>query len=147
MINFKLYYDVTAKRGEFKMNRKTILLADDNKGVRDGLLENFRARFPDYRIEAVIDGTSADERLSNGASNIALAVLDNNMPGIKGLDLIKKHGPKLDAPIILYSGDVDDRYDGFVKDFGGYAAVEKPYLEKLLQTADSALKDSTLSSQ
>jgi DNA-binding NarL/FixJ family response regulator len=86
-----------------------ILLADDHAVVRLGLKEILAEAFPGARFSEAGHG---DEALSCLAgSQVALLVLDINMPGRSGLDLlrdVKRAYPRL--PVIIMSVQPEDQY-------------------------------------
>jgi DNA-binding NarL/FixJ family response regulator len=79
-----------------------IVIADDHAIVRAGLKQMF-AIMPDMEVIAeAIDGESVLETLRNSRNDILL--LDLNMPGISGPDLIARvraHWPK--QPVLVLS--------------------------------------------
>jgi CheY-like chemotaxis protein len=116
---------------------KTILLADDNKTLR----EYCRAALEEegYRVVLARDGTDAVLAFRTQAPD--LAILDICMPGANGLDAleqIKQIEPKV--PVILFTGYDED----CVRDHrGGLAAacVEKSEdLNELKRTVVSVLR-------
>jgi two-component system, OmpR family, response regulator len=63
-----------------------ILVADDDRDIRD--LVTFKLGQAGYRIQAVSDGTSALAAIE--ADPPDLAVLDMMMPGLSGIDVLRK---------------------------------------------------------
>jgi two-component system, NarL family, invasion response regulator UvrY len=86
-----------------------ILIADDHAVVRRGLREILADALPDADFTEVGNG---DEVLGNlGKSNTAMLVLDINMPGRSGMDVLRdvKHTyPRL--PVIILSCQPEDQY-------------------------------------
>jgi two-component system, NarL family, invasion response regulator UvrY len=86
-----------------------ILIADDHAVVRRGLREILADALPDADFTEVGNG---DEVLGNlGRSNAAVLVLDINMPGRSGMDVLRdvKHTyPRL--PVIILSCQPEDQY-------------------------------------
>jgi two-component system invasion response regulator UvrY len=86
-----------------------ILLADDHAVVRRGLKDILADALPGARFS---EAGSGDEVLSRVAgSQIALVVLDINMPGRSGLDVlrdVKRAYPRL--PVIIMSVQPEDQY-------------------------------------
>ncbi|MGA2672268.1 MAG: response regulator transcription factor [Terracidiphilus sp.] len=86
-----------------------ILLADDHAVVRLGLKEILAEAFPGARFSEAGHGDEALSRLAG--SQVALLVLDINMPGRSGLDLlrdVKRAYPRL--PVIIMSVQPEDQY-------------------------------------
>ena len=86
-----------------------ILIADDHAVVRRGLREILSEAIPDAHF---IDAGNGDEVISQLAkSQVGLAVLDINMPGRSGLDVlrdIKLSHPRL--PVIVLSVQPEEQY-------------------------------------
>jgi DNA-binding NarL/FixJ family response regulator len=86
-----------------------ILIADDHAVVRRGLREILADALPDADFAEAGNG---DEVLGNlGKSNTAMLVLDINMPGRSGMDVLRdvKHAyPRL--PVIILSCQPEDQY-------------------------------------
>jgi DNA-binding NarL/FixJ family response regulator len=86
-----------------------ILIADDHAVVRRGLKEILSDALPDADFSEVGNG---DEVLSHlGKSQISMLVLDINMPGRSGMDVLRdvKHMyPRL--PVIILSCQPEDQY-------------------------------------
>ena len=86
-----------------------ILIADDHAVVRRGLKEILAEAHPGARF---FEAASGDEVLSRlAASAAALLVLDINMPGRSGLDVlrdVKQMYPRL--PVIILSMQPEDQY-------------------------------------
>ena len=81
-----------------------VLLADDHKIVRDGL-----KRILSGNIEVAAEAASGDEALALvKAHDYDVAVLDMSMPGLSGLDLIKRlkiERPKLRILVLSMHGE------------------------------------------
>jgi len=86
-----------------------ILIADDHAVVRRGLKEILADAFPDVDFSEARNG---DEVLGQlGKSAVALLVLDINMPGRSGMDVLRdvKHTyPRL--PVIILSCNSEEQY-------------------------------------
>jgi DNA-binding NarL/FixJ family response regulator len=86
-----------------------ILIADDHAVVRRGLKEILADALPDADFTEVGNG---DEVLGNlGKSHTAMLVLDINMPGRSGMDVLRdvKHTyPRL--PVVILSCQPEDQY-------------------------------------
>ncbi|MGD7788912.1 response regulator transcription factor [Propionibacteriaceae bacterium Y1700] len=86
-----------------------VLVADDDDDIRE--LVTFKLTQAGYEVTAVPDGSSAADTL--GAERYALAVLDVMMPGLSGLDVlrrVRRDEKCRDTKIILLtarSSDVD----------------------------------------
>ena len=84
-----------------------ILIADDHKIVRDGL-KRILAATPDVQVAG--EAASGDEALALvKANDYDLAMLDMSMPGLAGIDLIKRlkiERPKLRILVLSMHGEV-----------------------------------------
>jgi DNA-binding NarL/FixJ family response regulator len=81
-----------------------ILIADDHGVVRRGLREILADALPDTEFSEAVNG---DEVLSQlGKSAIALLVLDINMPGRSGMDVLRD----VKLPVIILSVHPEDQY-------------------------------------
>ncbi len=91
-----------------------VLVADDDGDIRD--LVTFKLEQGGYTVEPVSDGVQAWESIS--AAPPRLAVLDVMMPGLSGLDVLRKlrdDERTKDVPVILLTArsresDVDTGY-------------------------------------
>jgi len=84
---------------------KQILIVDDEVSICDLLLTFLRRQ--GYQADAVHDGEAALEWLA--ANNSDMLLLDIRMPGISGMDVLKKTRqlyPEL--PVIVISGYADE---------------------------------------
>ncbi|VGO22879.1 sigma-54-dependent transcriptional regulator [Pontiella sulfatireligans] len=88
------------------MNKKpTILIVDDEKSARDGLVRALRR---DYNVFAAENGNSALEVLANQKIDVLLS--DVRMPGMDGITLMQRalvNNPELVCIILTAYGDVD----------------------------------------
>jgi len=73
------------------MAKKTILIADDNKLIMSLMKIHFKTHFSDYNKEYFPDGTQLDKRLKERPEGLVAVLTDNDMPGIRGLEIIKEY--------------------------------------------------------
>ncbi len=106
-------------------NKGIIFLADDEPSVLDANRRLVRACFPGFVPETFKDGNSLEERLKNDVSGVRLVITDNNMPGIKGSDLIEKYARILDVKFILYYAGDNSIGEDAVKN-GAFGYLKKP---------------------
>lgn len=118
------------------MVRPRILVADDDKDVREMLSEFLRHA---YEIETAGDGMEALSAVMTAEKKTDLAIVDLNMPGIDGIELVASL-PE-DTPVIVISGYLDSPdLGGRLKDLQPVAVFEKPFsLAGLEQAIRSAL--------
>ena len=90
-------------------NKGTILYADDELSMRKLMGIVFENYFPNHAIEVFENGTSLENRLTNGIENVRLVLTDNQMPGITGSEIIRRYSQKEafnGVPFVLYyAGD------------------------------------------
>jgi two-component system, NarL family, invasion response regulator UvrY len=94
------------KKGTFLIN---ILIADDHTIVREGLKQILSATSDMVVIAEASDGNEVVNKLSNDEINFV--ILDINMPGKSGLDVlkvIKRQRPGL--PVLILSMYPEDQY-------------------------------------
>jgi len=86
-----------------------ILIADDHAAVRHGLREILADALPDAQFSEAADGNEVFGYLAE--SRYALLLLDINMPGRNGLDVL--HDVKRDYPepqVIIVTVQPEDQY-------------------------------------
>ena len=96
------------------MEKKRILLVDDEESIQ--LL--YREEFEDegYAVESAYNGTEALAKFQ--ANPPDLVVLDINMPGMNGIEVLRKMKEiNPDLPIILSTA-----YPEYKQDFGSWAS-------------------------
>ncbi|NLX25893.1 MAG: sigma-54-dependent Fis family transcriptional regulator [Lentisphaerae bacterium] len=87
------------------MNRPTVLIVDDEKSARDGLVRALRR---DYNVLAAESGATALTILSERSVDVLLS--DVRMPGMDGITLMQRalaNQPELTCIILTAYGDVD----------------------------------------
>jgi EAL domain-containing protein (putative c-di-GMP-specific phosphodiesterase class I)/DNA-binding response OmpR family regulator len=107
--------------------RPTILVADDNAGIR--ALFSTVLTTAGFDVITAVDGENAIERLADADADVALLLLDSSMPRLNGLDVIKRvRANELTArlPVILVTGAAaeSDRIRGL--DGGADDYIAKP---------------------
>ena len=101
-----------------------ILLAEDDRDMAKGI-SVFLGR-NHYTVDIVDNGTDAYDYLSGGDYN--MAVLDIMMPGMSGIEVLKKirkEGNKIPILLLTAMGEVEDRIDGL--DAGADDYLPKPF--------------------
>jgi len=111
-----------------------ILIADDHSVVRRGLREILADALPGTQF---IEAGNGDEVLSQlGKSKTALLVLDINMPGRSGMDVlrdVKQAYPRL--PVIILSVHPEDQYAVRCLRAGAAAYINKESAPEVLAIA------------
>ena len=101
-----------------------ILLVEDDRALRESLLQILQ--HGGYDVESVVDGRTADERLSAGAYD--LVVLDLGLPELDGVEVLRRLRGRRDptAVLVLTARDeVGDRVRGL--DAGADDYLTKPF--------------------
>ncbi|NLE02378.1 MAG: sigma-54-dependent Fis family transcriptional regulator [Fibrobacter sp.] len=121
------------------MDRKRILVVDDNELFRDSIVETLRRQ--GHLIGAASNGLEAIEIFS--ASPFDLVISDMKMPGMSGIDLlerIKKIDAEIPFLIITAYGAIETAVDAMKK--GAYDFIQKSdnLIRELELTVDRALQ-------
>jgi DNA-binding NtrC family response regulator len=119
------------------MSKPVVLIVDDEKSARDGLVRALRR---DYRVFAAENGSAAQEVLSN--QNVDVLLSDVRMPGMDGITLMQRalaNNPALTCIILTAYGDVDMAVEAMKQ--GATDFMTKPInLDKLELVLDRVLK-------
>jgi DNA-binding NtrC family response regulator len=119
------------------MSKPVVLIVDDEKSARDGLVRALRR---DYRVFAAENATSALEVL--GSQQIDVLLSDVRMPGMDGIALMQRalaNNPELVCIILTAYGDVDMAVEAMKH--GATDFMTKPInLDKLELVLDRVLK-------
>ena len=109
----------------------TILIVDDDKAMRQSLLELLKAA--GWSAEAVPRAEAALGRLDSFAPDVILS--DVRMPGMSGLELLGELGKlSVAPPLVLISAHGDIPMAVQAMQDGAYSFVEKPYEPRRLLT-------------
>jgi two-component system chemotaxis response regulator CheY len=118
----------------------TVLLIDDSQLSRTGLRTHFRALRPDWGVDEAGD---ADQALAmSEIKDYGLFVVDINMPGISGLELVpllQVRAPQ--AKIVVVSANTQDAVRTRVQAMGvGFVGkpIKKQTVEQVLEVAGFA---------
>lgn len=102
---------------------KTILIADDEKGIRESLRRLLE--FEKYRVVPAEDGPSTLRILEKEV--IDLVLLDIKMPGMDGLEVLSKvHKDQPDLPVVIISGHGTIQTAVEATRLGAFDFIEKP---------------------
>src|SRR3954468_5227048 len=106
------------------------LIVDDSKLARMVMASAFRLLGPEWEL---IEATNADDAINVIAAHpVDIALIDFNMPGIDGLELvarIRKTHPKM--PVAVVSANVQDEIIGRARELNA-AFVTKPLTDEAL---------------
>ena len=102
----------------------TVFLVDDDDFVRESLAALLEAY--DFKVEAFSSGRDFLAG-RNGHHRDGCLLLDIHMPGLSGLDLLKKLRAEQEAtPVILITGRRDRAIEEQAKALGAIALLDKP---------------------
>ncbi|TAN44441.1 MAG: sigma-54-dependent Fis family transcriptional regulator [Nitrospirae bacterium] len=124
------------------MSKKTILIVDDEEGIRDTLSGIFEDE--GYEVVTAKTGEEAIETLKEQTADLAL--LDIWMPGIDGIETLTQIKPMApNMPVIMISGHGNIDLAVNATRLGAYDFLEKPLsLDKVLIVAKRALESRRL---
>jgi two-component system nitrogen regulation response regulator NtrX len=115
-----------------------LLVIDDEKGIRDALVQLFE--YEGHKVAAAEDGVSGIDLASSTHPDVIF--LDVKMPGLDGLDVlarIKEHDPTALVVMISGHGTIDTAVEATRK--GAYDFLEKPLdSDRLMVTLKRALE-------
>ena len=118
---------------------KRILVVDDEKSLAFFLGENLRTMGSEYHVQTAYCGEDALDKITSEPFD--LIVTDLRMPGMSGLELIRRLrqvNPSVRAVLITAYGD--DNVEAEARHLGVFRYIRKPFrVEELLQTAEAAL--------
>ena len=106
------------------LSAETILVADDDPYIQESLQD--RLETLGYQVSLAADGQQALDRLERQGPQLIL--LDIEMPGIKGLDVLKEiRRRELDIPVIMITayGSIDLAVQAMKE--GAYDFIPKPF--------------------
>ncbi len=112
---------------------ETILIVDDSVSMRQ--MTSIILKNAGYTVEQAADG---EEGLSKVTDDISLIITDYNMPGMNGIDLIKKiraGSTNKAVPILMLTTESEESKKNEGKNAGATGWLTKPFdKEKLLAT-------------
>ena len=125
--------------------RVTILVADDDATIRANLVLLLRSE--NYDVLEAADGLQAARILDD--CRVALALLDLSMPGMDGMEVLRKHADRLEeTPVIVITAYGGSRAAIEAMKLGAYDYITKPFdLDEVLFTIRRALTQRTLVAQ
>src|SRR3954452_12303416 len=105
------------------MSRQTILVVDDEAPMRKLLSGNLKAS--GYDVRAAADGTEALNLIAEHPFDLLL--LDVNMPGPNGLQVLEAVRRSADVPVLMLSGRSRERDTVAALDLGADDYLSKPF--------------------
>lgn len=115
-----------------------ILIVEDEPQMQIGLRDNFE--FEGYEVELVANGNDALEKISKGQYD--LIIQDIMIPGISGLDVIKKAREKgIKSPFIILTAKSEEIDKVVGLEIGADDYITKPFsLRELLARVKAVLR-------
>ncbi len=121
-------------------NGATILVIEDDRALRDGLLLNFELH--GYRVATATDGFDGMQKAFNLRPD--LIVLDIMLPGYSGLDILAElrlHSENVPVLILSARGSIENKVEGL--NIGADDYLAKPFdLSELLARVEAMLRRS-----
>lgn len=118
-----------------------IFHAEDELSIRRNIKRKIEGKLG-HNVTSVSDGKQAVKILVDDNEKFDLIILDNRMPELTGLEVIRiLRDAGVETPAILFSGDVNSHDMESYIESGFQYAVKKLYKEKLLSIIESALSD------
>lgn len=106
-----------------------ILVVDDEMAMVRLFEQRFRREIRDGRIEFVFahSGEAALEYFETSKSDVVMILSDINMPGMSGLELLKRlREMGMDQPIYMISAYENEEYQHRSKEYGATDFLPKP---------------------
>jgi len=121
-----------------------ILVVDDNEMQLSLIQHHLKALSQPYTIETASDGNTAWELLYKNSRRYDIVLLDRNMPGLHGIEVLtrmRKHYVLKDIPVILQTAltNPDEIIEGMSA--GAYYYLTKPFTKELMLTIVRAALD------
>jgi signal transduction histidine kinase/CheY-like chemotaxis protein len=130
---FHLYFPAFSKSAAFDKRSKTILIADDDKSIRELLAELLESN----NFEVLTAESGEDTlKIAKDGKPIDLFILDYKMPGMNGMDCaIRLREFNKDSALIISTGLAARITDAEVNSLNIDMVLTKPYDFELLLTA------------
>jgi CheY-like chemotaxis protein len=103
-----------------------ILAVDDNPAIIDAMPFIFPA--PKYKLVTASDGSNALEQLDTGFSDLDVIIVDQKMPRITGVELVRGVRERgITAEIIVLSAHLSPGICKAYEDMGVHVIIGKPF--------------------
>ena len=113
---------------EGAVEKRKILIVDDDQSLNNMLKEYLEKKFPDFPIYQAFDGFEAGRLMAE--QKPSLVILDIDLPGINGKELCRriKSDPGLGSPkILVVTGLSDEHLEETMQQEGADAYLRKPF--------------------
>ncbi len=122
--------------GQLIVNKKRILVADDENLIRSSLGNYFREA--GYSVDAVMDGEEAIKKLERFKYDIVVTDLD--MPKVNGIELLEKmQSMGIVTPVIIISAYFNQNFQDETYCNYAFKCINKPFqLKDVLHVVQQA---------
>jgi DNA-binding NtrC family response regulator len=113
-------------------HKGTIIIADDDGGIRSLIGEFLEATYPEYKIEFCTNGDELQNRLEKAVQDVALVITDNNMEkGPTGGSLIKQYATRQGFPpmLLIYGANDNNEIGKDAMRNGAVGYLKKPVVD------------------
>ena len=120
------------------MNSRILMVEDDPK-IREGILDYFSGKAPEYEMDTATDGRQGMEKIEENVYDLIL--LDVMLPEMSGFELMLRIRRTMDVPVIFMTARTgeDDRLYGYELGCDDY--VCKPFsLAELLAKVNALIR-------
>ena len=120
---------------EISVNKPKVLLVDDEKGIVNFL--KLKLKLSGYEVDSCSSGEECLRLIPQVKPDIML--LDVNLPGMNGLEVLRKLRTFSEIPVIILSGrhSVNEEFTGA----GASAFIRKPFdLDELVSAMNTLLQ-------
>lgn len=125
------------------MNKNKILIADDIEANRLICRDILRREFSQYEYEVFEDGKAIEKRLNGDVKDVRVGIIDHEMPGTYGADIIERYAPLpkySGIKFILYSSDPSDEVKKRVENVGALFILKPIEGKTLVEAVREALE-------
>lgn len=113
-----------------------VLVADDDEGIRALL----RERFADAARRIVLCGDGWTALREGGTEAFELLILDDSLPGLSGLDVLRRLRERgIRAPALILTAGFDAGVEGAAEALAPTAVLPKPFERRELREATAYL--------
>jgi CheY-like chemotaxis protein len=110
----------------FPEGTETLLIVDDEDAIRNILRTAFTRK--GYTVVSASNGLEAIEILSDRSHSIDAVLLDINMPGASGVDVVRTiKAFRSELPVLILSGHINTDTRNVLEQLGQADFVSKPY--------------------
>ena len=111
-------------------NERMVSVVDDDVGTATFFHEALRQNIDGISVFSFIDPVKAFEHFTENKENYALVISDLRMPGLNGLELLKKvktSNPKVRTILMsAYNFEEEEKFQQYMKDAVINSTIEKP---------------------